>query len=135
MQNPCYLVKLATEKPDGVKTINIYDIGENEYINAELDLSDFLDKESECVVSIISQELRFEKKINFYNAISFGYKPSKNENKDTTTTVYIVLFSIAGIIVLFIIIFIIIKSVKRKQGADFAKKAQEINQEKLLSDM
>ena len=135
MQNPCYLVKLATEKPDGVKTINIYDIGENEYINAELDLSDFLDKESECVVSIISQELRFEKKINFYNAISFGYKPSKNENKDTTTTVYIVLFSIAGIIVLFIIIFIIIKSVKRKQGADFAKRAQEINQEKLLSDM
>ena len=133
MKNPCHLVKLATEKPDGVKTINIYDIGETEYINAELDLSDFLDKEAECVVSIISQELRFEKKINFYDTISFGYKPSKNENNKTT--VYIVIFSIIGIIVLFIIIFFIIKSVKRKQDVDFGKKAQEINQEKLLSDM
>ena len=132
MKNPCHLVKLATEKPDGVKTINIYDIGENEYINAELDLSDFLDKESECVVSIISQELRFEKKINFYNSISFGYKPSKNEK---LATVYIVLLSIGGLIVLLIILFIIIKSVKRKQDDNFAKKAQEINQEKLLSDM
>ena len=61
-EDPCYVTKLVTEKPDGIKVINKYDIGENEYINVELDLSDFLTPQTEYIVSIISQELRFEKK-------------------------------------------------------------------------
>ena len=72
-EDPCYVTKLVTEKPDGIKVINKYDIGENEYINVELDLSDFLTPQTEYIVSIISQELRFEKKINFYESKTFEY--------------------------------------------------------------
>ena len=72
-EDPCYVTKLVTEKPDGIKVINKYDIGENEYINVELGLSDFLTPQTEYIVSIISQELRFEKKINFYESKTFEY--------------------------------------------------------------
>ena len=72
-EDPCYVTKLVTEKTDGIKVINKYDIGENEYINVELDLSDFLTPQTEYIVSIISQELRFEKKINFYESKTFEY--------------------------------------------------------------
>ncbi len=72
-EDPCYVTKLVTEKPNGIKVINKYDIGENEYINAELDLSDLLTPQNEYIVSIISQELRFEKKINFYESKTFEY--------------------------------------------------------------
>ena len=72
-EDPCYVTKLVTEKTDGIKVINKYDIGENEYINVELGLSDFLTLQTEYIVSIISQELRFEKKINFYESKTFEY--------------------------------------------------------------
>ena len=71
--NPCYITKLVTEKVDGIKIINIYDIGEKEFISIDLELSDFLKLQSEYIISIISQELRFEKKIHYYEATTFEY--------------------------------------------------------------
>ena len=71
--NPCYITKLVTEKADGIKIINIYDNGEKEFISVDLELSDFLKLQSEYIISIISQELRFEKKIHYYEATTFEY--------------------------------------------------------------
>ena len=71
--NPCYITKLVTENADGIKIINIYDIGEKEFISVDLELSDFLKLQSEYIISIISQEIRFEKKIHYYEATTFEF--------------------------------------------------------------
>ena len=69
--NPCFITKLVTEKSDEVKIINIYDIGENEFINVDVDLYSIPGSKDEFVIGIISQELRFDKKLNFYQSKEF----------------------------------------------------------------
>ena len=71
--NLCYITKLVTDKEDGVKIINIYDIGEDDYINVDFDISDILLPKTEYIVGIISQELRFEKKLNCYKPKTFSF--------------------------------------------------------------
>ena len=81
LSNPCHISNLATEKAEGVKIINIVDIGEKELINVNVDINDndFL-ANNEFIIGIISQELRFDKKINFYEPIEFTYnKPIEIE--------------------------------------------------------
>ena len=78
--NPCYITRLVTEKADGVKIINIYDIGENDEIKVNVDFSDVIDLQStNYILTIISQELRFEKKINYYKpkTFTFSLNPEK----------------------------------------------------------
>ena len=133
--NPCYITKLVTEQADGIKIINIYDIGDKEYVDAELNLSDFSKSKMESIISIISQELRFDKKINYYESKTFQYIPESKKEDKGFATVYIIVISITGLIVLLIIIFLIIKYIKRRQDIDFSKKAEEIKQEKLLSEL
>ena len=70
--NPCYVTKLVNEKTEGVKIINVYNVGENDFINANIDLSDLLTDVSEYILTIISQELRFEKKLNYYKPLVFS---------------------------------------------------------------
>ena len=72
--NLCEITKLVTNKEEGVKIINIYDSGESkgEYINTNIDISDILLPKTEYIVGIISQELRFEKKLNCYRPKTFS---------------------------------------------------------------
>ena len=73
--NPCYIAKLATEKPTGVKIKNFFFAGENEQdITTEVDIGEILNNNGKYIVNIISQELRFEKRLNFYNPKTFEYK-------------------------------------------------------------
>ena len=66
LSNPCFIAKLVTEKAEGIKIINSADIGESDLIYIEADISEILnDGNNTFIVSIISQELRFEKKITF----------------------------------------------------------------------
>ena len=61
-KDACHVVGLLNQKPQGVKTGAVYDVGENELIDAEIDITDILNDKNEYIMSIISQELRFEKK-------------------------------------------------------------------------
>ena len=73
--------------------------------------------------------------------ISFDYEiktdphtDNKNDNKKFPIA-YIVLISVGGFLVLIVVIFLIIRCIKRKQDIDFTKKAEEIKQEKLLNEL
>ena len=61
LSNPCYVTKLITEKINGVIIKTIYDIGEYDLIEVDVDISEILDIMGNYFVTILSQELRFEK--------------------------------------------------------------------------
>ena len=74
LSNPCYLTKLITEKIDNVLIKTIYDIGEYDLVEVDMDISEILDIMGNYFVSILSQEIRFEKKLNFYSPFKFSYE-------------------------------------------------------------
>ena len=80
--NPCFITKLANEREDNIKLFNIYDIGENPIIKVDLNISDILNESNEYIINIISQELRFEKKLNFYSPKIFIPKELTYEGKE-----------------------------------------------------
>ena len=80
-KDACHVVGLLNQKHRDVKVEAIYDAGENELINAEVDISDILNNKNEYIMSIISQELRFDKKIKFYKPKEFIHH-AKNPKKD-----------------------------------------------------
>ena len=61
LNNPCYITKLANEKPKGIKIVNVIDVGENDEIEEDIDIYEILGRTDKYIVNIISQELRFEK--------------------------------------------------------------------------
>ena len=82
LNDPCYITDLLNQRPNGVKIDTIYDVGENDTIEAEVDISDILHETGKYIVNIISQELRFEKKINYYIPLEFehdGKSPDEEE--------------------------------------------------------
>ena len=79
--NPCYITKLANEKPKGIITINIIDVGENDIVEEDINIREVLGETDSYILNIISQELRFEKKINYYNSTIFTYR-ARQESDD-----------------------------------------------------
>ena len=73
VSNRCYITKLVTQKSKEIKIINIADTGENGLITVDADISDFLKISNKFVITIISQELRFDKKLNYYPPKEFYY--------------------------------------------------------------
>ena len=71
--NPCYLVDLLNNRPKDVVIDTIYDIGDNDLVTAEVDISEIIHNEDKYVINIISQELRFKKRINFYEPLEFSH--------------------------------------------------------------
>ena len=79
-QSPCYLAKLATDKPNGVKIENFYSSGEDITLKAEVDISEIVNRNNnKYIVNIISQELRFDRRINFYFPKTFEHKSNTKE--------------------------------------------------------
>ena len=74
LSNPCYVTKLITEKTEGVLIKNYYDIGENDSIEIDVDISDIIDDIGNYIITIMSQELRFEKKLNYYRPFKFSHE-------------------------------------------------------------
>ena len=82
--DPCFIIKLITENSIGVKIYEVMSIGED-YINTNIDISDLISQNNnnqEFIVNIVSQELRFEKKLNFYNARLFEKTKQIQLNED-----------------------------------------------------
>ena len=71
--NPCFLIKLITENSIGVKINEVMSIGDK-FIDVKIDISDLIVENSEnkdYIVNIVSLELKFDKKLNFYKAKIF----------------------------------------------------------------
>ena len=149
--NPCYITKLVNEKAEGYKIINIFDNGENDSINVEVDINEILGNNDTYIINIISQELRFEKKINYYKPNIFTYEQNKKDDEDKESDkeesdkekdddddfplVYVICFGIAGLILLLIILFFIIHYLRKRKNNDLNRDTQNIPNEKLLQDI
>jgi hypothetical protein len=136
--NPCYITKIVNEKTKGSKIIDIYDIGKNDILEIEVDINDILGKTDKYILNIISQELRFDKKLNYYSPMEFIHRPSdkKEEVENDFPVVYIVVISVAGFIILLVIIFLVFRCCKRMgQDSDLSRKTENLSKEKLLEDM
>ena len=138
LNNPCYVTKLVNEKPKGIKIVNVIDVGENDEIEEDIDIYDILGKTDKYIINIISQELRFEKKLNFYNAMIFTHRKSDKidgkDNKGLSST-FIVLISLGGILILLIVLFILFKFWRKNNRNDLKKQARDIPNEKLLQEL
>ena len=137
--NPCYITKLVNEKAEGYKIVNIFDNGENGSINVEVDINEILGNNDKYIINIISQELRFEKKINYYKPLIFTYNSDKKiENDDDDNDfplIYAICFGIGGLILLIIILFFIIRCLKKRKNNDLNKETENIPKGKLLEDI
>ena len=135
----CYVAKLATEKPKNVVVSNYYDAGEDDEIEAEVDITDIIKSNKEYKVNIISQQLRYTKKINFYGKKSDkGNEENEDENKSSSNknTILIIVGCIVGVIILLIAIFLIVRYVrKKKENKSFDNLEKDITNEKLLQEM
>ena len=77
---PCFLIDLIKNNSTKVKIYEFYDIIDEMFINKDIDVKDLIsqnDDNQEYLINIISQELRFNKSLNFYNAIIV-----KNKSED-----------------------------------------------------
>ena len=119
--------KIVNNREDGVKIENWIDPGLTDKITAEVDMSKFDIKNNNYIIGIISQELRFYKKLHFYSAFKFGSKSG--------TKTLVIVFSIIGAIVLIIAIVLVVLLLKKRKKEDNFTETKNGNENKLLSDM
>jgi len=109
----CTIVDLLNKKPQGVLSDVIYDIGETTTIEAEVDISSILHDDNKYVMNIISQELRFDKRIHFYEPKEFTHEKSSGGNKLSGSSLALaIVVPILSVIIIGLVIFIIL--IKRK---------------------
>jgi hypothetical protein len=143
--NPCFITRLVTEKIEGIQIINIADTGEDDLITIDANISDlFNDENSTLIINIISQELRFEKKLNFYTPYEFSINnddngddnhDDKDDDKKGLSTLHIILISVFGFIFICIILFLVLRYCRKKDKIDFEKQTETIQNEQLMSDI
>ena len=118
-KNPCFIVDLLNRKPQGVLSDVIYDIGDTPLIEAEVDISNILYDKNEYILNIISQELRFDKKINFYEPREFVHGGKNGDGSSGTggngaSLALAIVTPILSIIIVALVIYIILI---RRKGA------------------
>ena len=115
-KDPCYITGLLNHRIQLLKIESIYDVGDNDSVNAEVDITDILsNKDNKYIMNIISQELRFDKKINFYEPKEFILTNDKNEDdnddedglKGTSLALAIILPIVGVIIIAAVVIFVL----------------------------
>ena len=147
-KNPCYIVDLLNRRPKGVLVDKIYSIGDEEIINAEVDISSILTEKNHYLVNIISQELRFEKKINFYTPKEFEHQgkeipptedtdedidsdsesdksDDKSSDKDNTTLALAIAIPIAAVIIIAVGLFLYLRF-KRKNAINSKEEIEKL---------
>ena len=123
-KGPCYITGLLNQRQKGLKIETIYDAGDNVTVNAEVDLKDILSDKNEYIVNIISQELRFEKKIHFYEPKEFSHvakNPEYEEDDDNINSkgirfVLLLVLPIVGVIIIALVIMFVIRRRKLSSG-------------------
>ena len=133
MKNFCYLTELINKKEENFITEEIYDIGENDFISIDVNISELSCENKNCTVNIISQELRYEQILSFYEPKFFYIE----KNTFSYIKKYIVL--ILGFILLFTLIYLYYKHSRekiytKKFGNNKIKFIHEINLGTELSD-
>jgi len=129
----CFIAKLLNNRNTGVKVDTIYDIGDKDLIEAEVDISDILHSGNKYLVNIISQELRFDKKINFYQPKEFnhvGKKPIDNDpdkgddgdNGGSSSLALAIALPIVGVIIIALVVIFILK----RKGGDSSEKIEQL---------
>ena len=115
-KDPCYITDLLNHRIQLLKIESIYDVGDNDSVNAEVDITDILsNKYNKYIMNIISQELRFDKKINFYEPKEFILTNDNNEDdnddegglKGASLALAIILPIVGVIIIAFVVIFVL----------------------------
>ena len=66
LKNFCFLVELINNNTNNFIIKEIYDIGENDFIEINITITKYISKYKKFIVNIISQELRYEKSLYFY---------------------------------------------------------------------
>ena len=94
INNELYLIDLINNKEKEKEFIieEYYDIGENDFIEAIIDITKLKNKYKKFIVNIISQEIRFSKDFNFYKSKNFELK--NNYIKNICLIIGVVLFLI-----------------------------------------
>ena len=64
--NDLYLIDLINNKEADFVAEEYYDIGENDFIEVNIDINKLIKKYKKLMVNIISQKLRFKKSLKFY---------------------------------------------------------------------
>ena len=116
-----------------MKVDTIYDIGDTNLINSEVDISDILYSGNKYLVNIISQELRFDKKIHFYQPKEFnhvGKKPINNDpdkgddgdNGGSSSLALAIALPIVGVIIIALVVIFILK----RKGGDSSEKIEQL---------
>ena len=129
----CFIAELLNNRNTGVKVDTIYDIGDKDLIEAEVDISDILHSGNKYLVNIISQELRFDKKINFYQPKEFnhvGKKPIDNDpdkgddgdNGGSSSLALAIALPIVGVIIIALVVIFILK----RKGGDSSEKIEQL---------
>ena len=85
-KDPCFVTGLLNQMPNGVTVDVIYDVGDNDSVNAEVRISDIISNNNEYIATIISQELRFKKKIHFYEPKEFRHEKEEDSSETSDTS-------------------------------------------------
>ena len=122
-KDECFVTELLTQRPNGVKVEAVYDEGIVDSISIEVDISDILsEKNNKYLMRIISQELRFSKKINFYEPKEFSFDPEKPDEDDgpkgASLALAIVLPILAAIIIAIVVIFLVRRKHRRQENQE-----------------
>ena len=112
----CFVTELINKKDGDFFTEEIYDIGENNEINTEIKLPNFKCMNKRCIVNIISEELRFDRFIRFYEPKIFIIEKSNLTN---------IIIQIALIFILIFIYMYFIRSSKYKVNKNNELKMNE----------
>ena len=152
-KNAWYIIDLLNRKTKGVLVDKIYSIGDEEIINAEVDISSILTENNHYIVNIISQELRFEKKINFYTPTTITHagkeptptsddddggedkdkdKGESNPDGDTNTTTLVLAITIPIVYILIIFGIILFLRHKRNSAMNSREEIEKLTSSELI---
>ena len=136
LRNPCLLTELINKKEKNLFIKEIYDIGENDFIEIDIDLSNLNCENKNCTVNVFSQDVRYHKYLDFYEPKFFYYEKNNNEkNIYENILKNLLLFLIFSLFLFFI--FSYIKKSKRKMKLRIYRnsKIKNANEENLGSEL
>ena len=131
LKNPCFLTELINNKEKNLFIEEIYDIGDNNFIEIDIDLSNLNWENKNCTVNIISQELRHEKYLKFYEPKFFYYQ------KKIYTNIIKNILLIFGFILFLSLMYVNIKksNIKNKLNIYRNSKIKNANEENLGTEL
>ena len=131
LKNPCFLTELINNKGKNLFIEEIYDIGDNNFIEIDIDLSNLNLENKNCTVNIISQELRHEKYLKFYEPKFFYYQ------KKIYTNIIKNILLIFGFILFLSLMYVNIKksNIKNKLNIYRNSKIKNANEENLGTEL